>query len=171
AVDSIRHSLIAIQGEKHRLKRIATLHAWLIPRRVHKQWFLYNLNISSSTLDNVAFGEALVKTLQCAGWIVADATLNTGTSMCVTVLAIDKGYRPPQYKPICFAIWPGLSFVAIHAPGMTLDAPPDSPDPSAFVPYWAGRAYGPFEGPRGCAYEGERRSEVICVTSDRKTYP
>ncbi|KAL1473779.1 hypothetical protein MTO96_038476 [Rhipicephalus appendiculatus] len=72
AVDSIRHSLIAVQGEKHRLKRIATLQAWLIPRRVHKQWFLYNLNISSSTLDNVAFGEALsenvaVCRLDCGG--------------------------------------------------------------------------------------------------------
>ncbi|KAL1479999.1 hypothetical protein MTO96_051397 [Rhipicephalus appendiculatus] len=139
AVDSIRHSLMAVQSEKECLKCIATLYAWLIPRRVHHPWYLYYLSISPTTMDNIAFGEALVNVLRFAGWIETDATVNCGTATCVTVVVNDKRCYPPQYKPVCFAIWPALPVVAIHAPGMTFGAPPDLPSP-----YWANRASGPF---------------------------
>ncbi|KAL1479997.1 hypothetical protein MTO96_051404 [Rhipicephalus appendiculatus] len=139
----MRYSLMAVQGEKECLKCIAVLHVWLMPGHVHHPWYLYYLNISPTRLDNIDFGKALVNVLQFAGRIETDATVNYGTTTCVTVVVIDKSCYPPQYKPVCLAIWLALPVVAIHAPATTFGSAPDLLSPS-FVPYCTNHASGLF---------------------------
>ncbi|KAH6923863.1 hypothetical protein HPB50_008270 [Hyalomma asiaticum] len=58
--------LKAVQDERERLHRVATLYAWLVPRGAYKSWALYHLDEFLATLD--ASEVAGMTTLQARNW-------------------------------------------------------------------------------------------------------
>lgn len=115
AVDSIRRSLKAIQGEQERLQCTARLYAWLVPRGPYTPWALYKLRDDLAVLDASEIGERLVTALRSSGSTAAHGAVYDTTAYSLTILVTQF---PSTYEPVCFHIWHELPFVAIHTPGI-----------------------------------------------------
>lgn len=116
AVDSIRCSLKALQGEQERLQCTATLYAWLVPRGAYTQWALYRYSKDRTVRDASEIGEHLVETFRSSGSSAAHGAVDQKSAYSLTIL---MRQFPSTYEPVCFHIWRELPFVAIHTPGMS----------------------------------------------------
>ncbi|KAH6940711.1 hypothetical protein HPB50_005270 [Hyalomma asiaticum] len=141
--EGVRRCLEMIQDDNRRLQCIAELRAWLIPRRVYRDWWFYRLDTSLAQLDKAAFRTRLIEVLQSAGYIAAHGSEDAGSFMCVSVLTV-----PPECKPICFAIWREYPYVAVHAPRMSADEALGSPVLAIVLGDLEKCMYGTFENLR-----------------------
>ncbi|KAL1423521.1 hypothetical protein MTO96_020909 [Rhipicephalus appendiculatus] len=119
AVDSVRRSFMGVSDEQQRFECIAKLHAWLIPRPIYRKWFLYHLPQVLSKMDRTYTRSSFVNAFNTTGKLLGHGSVDTGTALCLTVMVVDDAFRTPECTPICFSIWHGLPFVAVHTSGMT----------------------------------------------------
>ncbi|KAH6924370.1 hypothetical protein HPB50_016323 [Hyalomma asiaticum] len=118
AVETIRYSISTAQNDEERLKCVATLHAWLIPRGAYFPWFLYCRNGYLATMDSSSFAITLFGAMNSSGYTVIPGVVDAGDTLCVAGLVVLR--EPPFIALMCVCIWRELPFVAIHATGMTV---------------------------------------------------
>ncbi|KAL3187738.1 hypothetical protein MRX96_024762 [Rhipicephalus microplus] len=119
AVDTVRRSIMAVGAEQQRFQCIAKLYAWLIPRRIYRTWSLHRLGDVLSNSDRTLTCSSFVTAFHTAGSLVGHGSVNTGIALCLTVMVLDDTCWPRECKPICFAIWHGLPYVAVSISGRT----------------------------------------------------
>ncbi|KAH7982299.1 hypothetical protein HPB52_003832 [Rhipicephalus sanguineus] len=117
-VDSVHRSIMAVNDEQQRFERIAKIHAWLIPRRIYRPWFLYRLPDVLAKVDRTYTYSSFVNAFTPTG-LLGHGFVDTGAALCLTLLVVDEACREPGSAPICFSLWRGLPFVAVHTSGMT----------------------------------------------------
>ncbi|KAH8023881.1 hypothetical protein HPB51_018862 [Rhipicephalus microplus] len=117
AVETVRHCLTRIRNEKERFKCVAKLHAWLIPRRIHRVWSIYHLRDVLAKKDRTFTCNELLKAFNSAGSLLGYGAVDTGSALCLTALVKDEACHPPECMPICFCVWHRIPFVAVHTSG------------------------------------------------------
>lgn len=111
----ICRSILDVASMEERLRRMARIYCWLIPRRMLRSWRLYlhdseaDLAVHCPTLfERIAAALRIPDyTVQMTWEIVGDATY-------ACLLAQDEENRPLEHKPVCIALWSGLPFLAVQ---------------------------------------------------------
>ncbi|KAH6921883.1 hypothetical protein HPB50_006042 [Hyalomma asiaticum] len=119
AIIVIRSSLLVAQCLKERLHRVALLYSGLVPTGVIRAWTLYRVNLPAKQIDQFAFIRQLSKKMNCGDF--QDTTGFTGSLpfVCCSVLLSDDESATVEHNLVCFYMWYGRAFLAVHASGAT----------------------------------------------------
>lgn len=116
AVDTIRRTLQATQKPKERLQRVATLYSWIVPRGIFSPWFLYRFNENLVGLKPTDVMLMVVKMMESLAGHLPHGYCDNGEALFFSVMARDLAYGAVEHSLVCFCIWHGLPYLAVHAP-------------------------------------------------------